>query len=149
MYTIYNVTYGDTLESIAGYFNTDIATLKEINSFPNNYQVSMGDQVIVPAIKNNRFMTYTIKKGDNLYEIARRYNVDVNTLMMLNGLDKDDFIYPNQEIIVPREEVKVYITKSGDTLESILATNNLLLDELYSRNSEIYLLPEQMIILKD
>ena len=94
-------------------------------------------------------MTYTIKKGDNLYEIARRYNVDVNTLMMLNGLDKDDFIYPNQEIIVPREEVKVYITKSGDTLESILAANNLLLDELYSRNSEIYLLPEQMIILKD
>lgn len=149
MYTIYNVTYGDTLESIAGYFNTDVATLKEINSFPNNYQVSMGDQVIVPAIKNNRFMTYTIKKGDTLYEIARRYNVDVNTLIMLNGLEKDDFIYPNQEIIIPRDEVKVYITKNGDTLESVLADNNLLLDELYSRNSEIYLLPEQMIILKD
>ena len=149
MYTIYNVTYGDTLESIAGYFNTDVATLKEINSFPNNYQVSMGDQVIVPAIKNNRFMTYTIKKGDTLYEIARRYNVDVNTLIMLNGLEKDDFIYPNQEIIIPRDEVKVYITKNGDTLESVLADNNLLLDELYSRNSEIYLLPDQMIILKD
>ena len=149
MYTIYNVTYGDTLESIAGYFNTDVATLKEINSFPNNYQVSMGDQVIVPSIKNNRFMTYTIKKGDTLYEIARRYNVDVNTLIMLNGLEKDDFIYPNQEIIIPRDEVKVYITKNGDTLESVLADNNLLLDELYSRNSEIYLLPEQMIILKD
>ena len=149
MYTIYNVGYGDSLEKIASYYNTDVETLKEINNYPDNYSVSMGDQVIVPNIRNNRFITYVIKKGDNLYDIARRYNVDVNTLMMLNGLEKEEFIYPNQEIIVPRDKVKVYVTKQGDTLENVLAKQNISLDELYSRNKEIYLLPEQMIILKD
>ncbi len=149
MYTIYNVGYGDSLEKIASYYNTDVETLKEINNYPDNYSVSMGEQVIVPNIRNNRFITYVIKKGDNLYDIARRYNVDVNTLMMLNGLEKEEFIYPNQEIIVPRDKVKVYVTKQGDTLENVLAKQNISLDELYSRNREIYLLPEQMIILKD
>lgn len=149
MYTIYNVGYGDSLEKIASYYNTDVETLKEINNYPDNYSVSMGEQVIVPNIRNNRFITYVIKKGDNLYDIARRYNVDVNTLMMLNGLEKEEFIYPNQEIIVPRDKVKVYVTKQGDTLENVLAKQNISLDELYSRNKEIYLLPEQMIILKD
>lgn len=149
MYTIYNVGYGDSLEKIASYYNTDVETLKEINNYPDNYSVSMGEQVIVPNIRNNRFITYVIKKGDNLYDIARRYNVDVNTLMMLNGLEKEEFIYPNQEIIVPRDKVKVYVTKQGDTLENVLARQNISLDELYSRNREIYLLPEQMIILKD
>lgn len=149
MYTIYNVGYGDSLEKIASYYNTDVETLKEINNYPDNYSVSMGEQVIVPNIRNNRFITYVIKKGDNLYDIARRYNVDVNTLMMLNGLEKEEFIYPNQEIIVPRDKVKVYVTKQGDTLDNVLAKQNISLDELYSRNREIYLLPEQMIILKD
>ncbi|MBQ4633962.1 MAG: LysM peptidoglycan-binding domain-containing protein [Bacilli bacterium] len=149
MYTIYNVMYGDTLDEIATYYNTDVSTLREINNFPNNYQVSMGDQIIVPAVRNNRFITYIVKKGDNLYEIARQYNVDVNTLMMLNGLNKDDFIYPNQEIIVPRDNTSVYITKDGDTLNTVLNNSGLSLDELYSRNREIYLLPDQLLILKD
>lgn len=149
MYTIYNVSYGDSLETIAQSFNTDVNVLKELNDFSDNYQVSMGEQIIVPALKNKRFMTYIIKKGDNLYEIARRYNVDVNTLMMINGIDRDDFIYPNQEIIIPKDQVKVYVTKNGDTLKSVLNDNNLLLDELYSRNNEIFLVPDQMIILKD
>lgn len=149
MYTIYNVMYGDTLDAIATYYNTDVSTLREINNFPNNYQVSMGDQIIVPAVRNNRFITYIVKKGDNLYEIARQYNVDVNTLMMLNGLNKDDFIYPNQEIVVPRDNTSVYITKDGDTLNTVLNNSGLSLDELYSRNREIYLLPDQLLILKD
>ena len=57
MYTIYNVGYGDSLEKIASYYNTDVETLKEINNYPDNYSVSMGEQVIVPNIRNNRFIT--------------------------------------------------------------------------------------------
>ena len=30
MYTIYNVSYGDTLDKIANYFATDVETLKQI-----------------------------------------------------------------------------------------------------------------------
>ena len=137
MYTIYNVNYGDTLEKISEYYNTDVDTLKKLNSYPNDYQISMGDQIIVPNIRSSRFMTYVIKKGDNLYEIARRYNVDVNTLIMINGLESEDFIYPNQEILVPRDNVRVYVTKQGDTINDILEKQKISFEELYVRNNEI------------
>ena len=32
MYTIYNVSYGDTLDKIANYFATDVETLKQIKN---------------------------------------------------------------------------------------------------------------------
>lgn len=147
MYTIYNVSYGDTLDKIANYFATDVETLRQINDFRGDYRASFGDQIIVPSIKKDRFITYTIKKGDNLYEIARRYNIDVNTLLLINGLNKDDYIYPNQEIIIPTKDTKFYMTKNGDTLSGLLKDTNLTINELLDKNKEIYLLPEQMIIL--
>ena len=33
-----------------------------------------------------KYETYTVKKGDNLYDIARRYNTSVINLMDLNNL---------------------------------------------------------------
>ena len=45
---------------------------------------------------------YTIKRGDNLYQIAKNYNVNPSLLAALNGLDLNEFIYPNQVIMVPK-----------------------------------------------
>ena len=54
---------------------------------------------------------YTIKRGDNLYQIAKNYNVNPSLLAALNGLDLNEFIYPNQVIMVPKNEFSYYITK--------------------------------------
>ena len=45
---------------------------------------------------------YTIKRGDNLYQIAKSYNVNASLLAALNGLDLNEYIYPNQVIMVPK-----------------------------------------------
>jgi len=87
--------------------------------------------------------------GDTLYDIARRNNVDVNTLLLLNGLNQNDFLYPGQEIVIPANNSKIYITKEGDTLSKILDENNISFDELNRRNQNLYLLEDQMIILED
>lgn len=41
---------------------------------------------------------YTVKKGDTLYEIARRNNLDVSTLCRLNGIPKTASLRPGQKI---------------------------------------------------
>ncbi len=46
-----------------------------------------------------RFDTYTVRSGDNLWSIAKLFNMTVDELMKLNGL-KDSLIYPNQIIKV-------------------------------------------------
>ena len=51
---------------------------------------------------NNKFEYYTISKGDSLYGIARRYNINPELLAGLNGLSMDDYIYPDQEILIPK-----------------------------------------------
>ena len=146
MYTIYNVRYGDTLETIAEMFNTSVDELKKLNGF--EIDVMLGSQIIVPNNQKEYLKKYIILAGDTLYDIARRNNIDINTILMLNGLNKNDFLYPGQEIVIPANN-DVYITKDGDTLNSILDNNNIMLDKLMERNKNIYLLPEQMIILKD
>ena len=92
---------------------------------------------------------YTIEKGDNLYNIARRYNTDYNLLALLNGINVDDYIYPNTTILVPKRDVKYYITKDNDTLFSV---NRLLggnINKLLSQNNNIYLKEGQLIVYKD
>lgn len=148
MYTIYNVRYGDTLETIADIFNVTTQELRNLNS-RNLDNISMGDQIIVPTNQSEVLKTYVVITGDTLYDIARRNNIDVNTILLLNGLNKNDFLYPGQEIVLPANTGNLYVTQDGDTLEKILDENSIMLDELLKRNKKIYLLPDQMIILKD
>ena len=149
MYKIYQVEYGDTLESIANMVGSTIDELVTINGF-NGKELMMGDLIIVPNQnnKNDAFIRYKIQTGDTLYMIANNYNVDSNLLALLNGLDKNDYIYPNQEIIIPKDNVDIYITKDGDTIKTLLDNFNTTLDKLEMDSNNIYLKDNQLVIHK-
>ena len=44
--------------------------------------------------------TYVVRKGDNPYIIARANNMDLDRLLTLNDLSKNDVIYPGQKLLV-------------------------------------------------
>lgn len=147
MYKIYKVTTGDTLESIAKKFNTTIKNLQEIND--KDY-ISMGELIIVPNDrKSDWFDVYTVQQGDNLYAIAQKYNISLIDLLNINGLDKDNYIYPGQELMVPKSNVKVIVTKENETINSASKRLGLNNEELLYQNDNIYLLPEQLLIYKE
>jgi len=50
-----------------------------------------------PAPKPS-FTTYTVRKGDTLWEIAKKYNTTVAKLVSLNKIKNPDLIYPGQKI---------------------------------------------------
>ena len=114
MYDIYQIKLNDTIESLANRYGTTIEELRRLN--PNS-SFGVGSNIIVPTTKEY-FEVYTIEKGDNLYNIARRYNTDYNLLALLNGLNVNDYIYPNNTILVPKKDVKYYFTKKDDTIAS-------------------------------
>ena len=95
------------------------------------------------------FDVYVIKKGDNLYSIAEEYNVDLVDLLNINGLDKDNYIYPGQEILVPKRDIRIIITKDKETVNSASKRLGLNSDELLFQNDNIFLLPEQLLINKN
>ena len=106
------------------------------------------DNVIVPKNNQNYFNYYTIEKGDSLYGIARRYNINPELLAGLNGLSMDDYIYPNQEILIPRAGVQIYVTKEFDTLKDVVKRFKTNTEKLTMENENIYLLPEQLLVFK-
>ena len=98
---------------------------------------------------NNPFYDkYTINKGDTLYQISKKYNVNTKLLAELNGLDLDDYIYAGQTILVPKKNVSFYITKEGDTLNNLPKIFNTDLNDIVIQNKTIYLSSGQMIYLK-
>ena len=125
MYEIYKIMENDTLESIAKAYETNIKSLSEINGFNNNYKLISGNNIIVPTKKNKHYKYYTVKKGDNIYKISRDNNIDHNILLKINGLDKDDYIYPNQTILIPNNNFKIYLTKNNDTVRKISESLNI------------------------
>ena len=90
--------------------------------------------------KETYFDYYTIDKGDNLYKISRKYNINPNLLASLNGLDMNDYIYPGQTLLIPNSNYSYYITKQGDTLDMVSKTFNVSNSKLLDDNKTIYLL---------
>ena len=54
-----------------------------------------------PAVKKEPSgKTHTVKQGDTLYRISRRYNLSVEQLRQYNKLDPKASIYPGQKLKV-------------------------------------------------
>lgn len=121
---------------------------------------------------------YVVKKNDSLYMIAKKYNVTVDDLKMVNHL-VSNMIYPNQILFIPKlnnvcesddtinyeginiidkfkgkyrfdsNKNNIYLVKAGDRIEDILAKFNLSpLDFLLLNENEILEPGEEIIISK-
>ena len=149
MYDKYLITKDEDIRSIAKKFNTTESILMDLNNMPFRDYYTEGREIIVPINKEKFFQYYTIKKGDTIYGIAKEYNINPELLSLLNGLNNTDYIYPNQEIIIPKSNYSYYVTTEGDTLETITNKFNSTYNEIISNNETIYLLPGQLIVKKN
>ena len=100
-------------------------------------------------LENEYYEYYTIKSGDNLYQISKKYNINPELLMALNGLNANDYIYPGQTLMIPKSGYSYYLTKEGDTLDTVANTFNNSVSELLNNNNVIYLLDGQLLVKKN
>ena len=54
----------------------------------------------MPDNNNEGRLEYTVKSGDTLWQIAKKYGVSVAYLINLNRLTEPDCIYPEQIIVI-------------------------------------------------
>lgn len=90
---------------------------------------------------NDKYIQYTIKSGDTLSEIAKKYNTTVNELAILNNIENPNLIYAGNTIKIPQnnqfyDNEILYIVKNGDTLWDIAQEYNTTWKKIYKDNKE-------------
>ena len=148
----YIVQRGDTLYSIALKNNTTVDKLRELNNLNTN-TLTIGQILALPIETNiEEYDIYIVKKGDSLWSISRKFNIDINDLIELNNLN-DLTLQINQSILVPKQqeniETDIYIVNKGDTLWSISNKLNIpvqTLKELNNLNSNLLKVNQQLKI---
>lgn len=109
----------------------------------------MGQTLKVPEYykAEDTNISYVVKKGDNLYSIAKIYGLNVNDLKKYNNLPNDllsigqiiripsttSIILPSEDEIINEENT--YIVKKGDTLWSISKEFNVDINDIKNKNN--------------
>ena len=144
MYQTYTVKRGDTLYGISKQFGVAAIDLYNLNNLTST-NIQVGQILKIPNISGTNpsgLFTYTVKKGDTLYNIAKRYETTVEEIIKLNHL-KSTTLSINQTLSIPEtgqttESLPTfinYVVKKGDTLYSIAKNYNITVDEIIKDNN--------------
>ena len=132
----YTVVSGDTLYSIANKYGLTVDELKSLNNLSSNL-LSVGQRLLVkPTTTSTTEETYTVKKGDNLYQIALQFDTTVDALKTLNGLTSN-LLSIGQVLKIPSSSSNeiVYTVVSGDNLYQIARRFGTTVAAIMSRNN--------------
>lgn len=141
----YTVKAGDTLYGISNQFGVSVTSLAELNGIKGSL-LQVGQVLRIPTISGENpdtMFMYTVKKGDSLYSIAKKYNTTVDKIINLNYL-KSPNLFIGQVLRIPemytKEEDMVvpnytsYTVKKGDSLYKIATSFNTTVDQIIKDN---------------
>lgn len=139
----YIVQKGDTLYGIAREHDTSVQRIKELNNLSND-NIYVGQKLIIMDDSDTQpyeCVVYTVKKGDSLYSIAKKYETTVDELKRYNNL-KSNLIDVGDRIIIPcdynigtNDNFTYYIVEKGDNLYSIAKKFGTTIDKIISDNN--------------
>lgn len=141
--SLYIVKRGDTLYSIANKYNVSVNELMRINNLKST-NLAIGQQLRIPingVPSTSNYIIYTVKVGDSLYSIAKKYNVSVDTLINENSLVSTTLAI-GQKLKIPVEDqgdndyqYMTYIVQSGDSLYKIAKNYGMTVGQLMEINN--------------
>lgn len=172
----YKVKSGDSLSKIAATHKTSVKAIQQANHLSNS-QLKIGQQLIIPGLtqadepaiadrsdkKSNKtasgVQSYTVKSGDNLWEIGQKLKVSSEQLLKWNKLSPKSQLQPGQTLTYyaatkqkPKSGSKTmtYKVRAGDSLASIAQRFSVKVADIVKWNNikaNKYLQPGQELTL--
>lgn len=156
----YTVKKGDSLYSISKKFGISVVDLMNYNNLESTVlqigqvlQFTPKDSDLSGSITMPVYQSYTVKKGDSLYSIAKQYGVTVDEIKSANNL-KSNLLQIGQVLKIktgeetigieecfgenyqePSKEYIQYTVKKGDSLYSIAKKYNTSADNIKRLNN--------------
>lgn len=145
--TAYTIRRGDTFYSIARRYNISVNALIRANPDVDPDALLVGQLICIPSTAPpptcpSGTTAYTIRQGDTLYAIARRYNTTVNAILRANpGLDPES-LQVARIICIPTAAppftcpsgTVAYTIRQGDTLYAIARRYNTTVNAILRAN---------------
>jgi peptidoglycan lytic transglycosylase D len=173
----HKVERGETLSHIASRYDTTVDVLRKTNDMKGN-TIHSGQRLLVPlaaqdtasyaspvkdkpaASVSAKDLAYRVQSGDNLWGIARTYNVSIKQLSQWNNLAPGAQIKPGQQLTIRQQQNAMlasnsvrpvnYMVRKGDTLSLISQKFNVSISDLKEWNAlekDKYLKPGQLLKL--
>ena len=76
---------------------------------------------------------HVVRSGETLWQIANRYDVNMNSIVQLNGLPNPNQLLIGQSLVIPVPGTS-HIVKSGDTLWSISQQYGVTINSIIQAN---------------
>ena len=175
----HSVKAGDSLGKIAQQYHTTINVLKKVNELDST-MIRIGQALMVPvalqeldsytlsqeqrltSLQNNsstkQKIRHTVKSGDTLWDIARKYNISTKQLAKWNGMAPGDTLRLGKTLIIWQKGAAksgvtkklTYTVKNGDSLSRIANKFNVKVSDIgkwNALNTKRYLQPGQKLNL--
>lgn len=84
----YVVRQGDTLWLLSRRYGTTVDAIKRLNGLTGDL-LNIGQVLRIPSSQVNPYFEYTVRQGDTLWLLSRRYGTTVDAIKALNGLSSD------------------------------------------------------------
>jgi membrane-bound lytic murein transglycosylase D len=153
---IHTVRRGESLSTIASRYGSSVGAIKQANGLRGSL-IHPGQNLLVPRLgvthappveRRAEAGTYTVQSNDTLWDIARAFDVTVDSLCAANGLSRRAIIRPGQLLRLPSgsQSTQVrgsassggwdgtYTVRSGDTLSAIASRYRVSVSELRRAN---------------
>lgn len=95
------VAPGDTLTGIARLFNTTVNSIVQLNDIANPNRIFPGQRLFLKVADSVPYPccdVYTVKRGDTLSAIGKRFGADWRRLASINEISNPNRIFPGQII---------------------------------------------------
>ncbi len=158
---LYTVRSGDSLWSISHKVHVSIGLLRNYNLLHKHSTLHPGQKLIIGPKDGSDFGSshtaiasatassgshdgrYTVKPGDTLWGLARRFSTTVDALASANHISRKAALKPGQELSVASTNTKVaaeghvrrYTVKPGDTLWQLARQFSVKVSDLTARNN--------------
>jgi murein DD-endopeptidase MepM/ murein hydrolase activator NlpD len=91
----------------------------------------------VSDIADSQAILYCIEKGDTLSQIAREYNVSLQSLMLTNNMNDRTILEVGTTLRIPISQGTVHIVASGDTISNLAERYQVSISALIEANPDI------------
>ncbi|MDX1353127.1 MAG: LysM peptidoglycan-binding domain-containing protein, partial [Thiomicrorhabdus sp.] len=139
---VHTVKSGDSLWQLAKEYHTSSKEIAQWNSLSLNSPLKLGQKLVIYGQTPNRNQTtkmeHTLQPGENLWLLAKRYNVTTRDIAKWNALPTNKVLKPGLKLIIWSKNsqplITKYIVKNGDNLWDIAKANQLSASQLAKFN---------------